>query len=68
LPRRPPVCRCRGPAQIPYRVRVRACPGLGERCPDPSPSEQSVDATSAAEFAARRRLARDLPAHLPEIA
>ena len=57
----------RGPTQIPDRVRVRACPGLGERGLDPRSWEQSVDAAGATAIAARRGLARGLPAHLPEI-
>jgi hypothetical protein len=52
MPRRAPVRRCRGPAQIPDSVRVRACAGLGDRGLDTIPREQSVDATGAAAIAA----------------
>jgi hypothetical protein len=52
MPGGAPVRRCRGPAQIPDSVRVRACAGLGDRGLDTIPREQSVDATGAAAIAA----------------
>src|SRR5437763_7101408 len=68
LSRRPPLHRRRRPAEIPDRLRIRACRRVGNAGMEQGPRQQSVERPHPPLHAPRCRVARRLPPPLAEIA